>query len=359
MGRQNARLWHDGKDHKDFFKQPVIGEWHMHWKIYKGSNLIWEKLPPNILLRAYKEEGTSTRTRIYESVTGKKLSYLGDFRHTGGYFIRLVKGFCKVGKRVYSLSLDSGAGGLTNRRIVYTENGYAWKRLELKNFSHKYAVEINNFNNKLLICTESEVGTYDYETDEFDIIYKTEKLETIEDDYYDSATNITACTNDTIVIGTVHHTFGNRLLTIKNGGLVHAENEGQYRRHRDIKVYKDTFFCATERDTLISKDGVEWTKDPQGTYRFEVHNDKLYYVYFSQFFYYIGYYDSGIFINTSQQFYGSIFLSDGNYVYLLNSDSYLVRTKDPVVQSQYNTDIVCNDSGLDWRVGIYIENWED
>ena len=58
MGRQSARLWHDGKDHKDFWKliddeEGYLGKsWRMHWQIYKGNKLLWEKLPPNFFLLA-------------------------------------------------------------------------------------------------------------------------------------------------------------------------------------------------------------------------------------------------------------------------------------------------------------------
>lgn len=42
MGKQSARLYYKGKDHKDIFFQN-----HYHSKMYKGSELVWEKILGN------------------------------------------------------------------------------------------------------------------------------------------------------------------------------------------------------------------------------------------------------------------------------------------------------------------------
>ncbi len=52
MGKQSARMYSQGKDHKDIYFQG-----HYHDKMYKGSQLVWEKLKEGILWEGYKSTG--------------------------------------------------------------------------------------------------------------------------------------------------------------------------------------------------------------------------------------------------------------------------------------------------------------
>ncbi len=169
MGRQSARLWHDGKDHKDIWKLIVDEEnasnnaWRMHWQIYKGNRLLWEKLPPNFMAVCRKSHNDTDY--YYGSDDGKRFTNYGfciDYCNdaTG---IRL-RDFCKVGKYIFSIGYAAG--------ICYTTNFYLWKTLDVKFdfFKGEDITHIENYNERLLIMTRYKILTYDIRNNEIKYI---------------------------------------------------------------------------------------------------------------------------------------------------------------------------------------------
>lgn len=111
MGKQSARLYYQGKDHKDIFYRG-----NFHNKMYKGSQLLWEKLYPDAYFlgtirksdRGFYQYKTIILSKdgVEESVQG--ITYMSD------YTIYITEDFgqkfvmCDVRKRINNGSVQSG-----------------------------------------------------------------------------------------------------------------------------------------------------------------------------------------------------------------------------------------------------------
>ncbi len=220
MGRQSARLWHDGKDHKDFWKliddeEGYLGKsWRMHWQIYKGNKLLWEKLPPNFLLstgRYYNLSG-----RFYDSVKGEKFTDNGFLK---SYIdeSKALYNFCKVGKHLFA---SYGA------EVYCTENCYSWKEVKtVSSHTGDTVTYLGNYNERLLIITNNALFVYDIRTDyikELDMPNFSYISEHIGDKSYESKFCVM---NETLIVATGEkNPYGMRdsegLLVFKNDELV-------------------------------------------------------------------------------------------------------------------------------------------
>ena len=197
MGKQSARLWHDGKDHKDFWKliddESQLGKaWRMHWQIYKGNKLLWEKLPPNFLLSTgvyYTPSG-----HFYDSVKGEKFTDNG-FLKSYVDNCKTLYNFCKVGKYLFA------SYGV---KIYFTENCYSWKEVKVVS-SHidDTVMYLGNYNERLLIIAEKALLVYDIRTDyikELEIPNSSYIRTGTSNKYYESNFCVM---NDTLIVVTV------------------------------------------------------------------------------------------------------------------------------------------------------------
>lgn len=93
MGKQSARLYYDGKDHKDIYFQE-----NYHWKMYKGNEKIWEKLIGNEYIANYTRITDIENKSIYKEAAhlisikhfisdGKRFFMIADSKnHKNGFF---------------------------------------------------------------------------------------------------------------------------------------------------------------------------------------------------------------------------------------------------------------------------------
>lgn len=252
MGRQSARLWHDGKDHKDFWKLIEAEEsflnkaWRMHWRIQKNGEVLWEKLPPDFLI-----SGRENRwSYLFESVTGKTFTNLGYLKSYINSTVEFGK-FCKVKKRIFSIGSEY---------ILYSDNCYTWKLLNVGDIlteNREYIVTIENYDNNLLICTDRKVITYDYVTNVFDVIYNKSGMHIqAGSGQFDG---VAACIGDTACVR-AYDKDKKRLLVFKNKVL---SKEIEVSRIYWIEKSTDAFFLSASINSnvhglLKSRDGVIW-----------------------------------------------------------------------------------------------------
>lgn len=216
MGRQSARLWHDGKDYKDFWKLIEDEEdylnmsWRMHWQIYKGNKLLWEKLPPNFLL--FGSRKNKNGIFAYESVTGKKFTCLGFLKSYTEFNPGNIMRVCKVGKYVFAALYN---------KIIYTENCYSWKELNIDSLNlsnNNYMVGIENYNGRLLIYSQYKLTIYDCENKTFKDIYTSTK---------------------SLELRSTYNQFDNKIACIGDIAVVRAESEQSETRQYGFLVFKD------------------------------------------------------------------------------------------------------------------------
>lgn len=167
MGRQSARLLYQGKDHKNIYFQAenessLSGKaLRMHFQMYKGSELVWGKKPPNFLLFGRNEDGLF---HIYESIKGAKFDDLGNtksYTQNTNYFYTNI---CKIKNRLFALG-DA---------IAYTDNWFSWKELDSNIYNGEAIINIANHNEKLLIYTTKNLFLYDIDLNEKTVVYSFE-----------------------------------------------------------------------------------------------------------------------------------------------------------------------------------------
>lgn len=383
MGRQSARLWHNGEDHKDFWK--LIDDedtflkksWRMHWQIYKGNKLIWSKLPPNFLT-VELVSSSEIKPHIYESVYGKKFTDIGFLKsyvgnHRGVYVL------CKVGKYLCSLSST----------IIYTDNCYSWKELkiDLGNFyGNEKIISIKNYNDRLLIYTNHRIAVYDIETSETKIIYQRKY------DLISYAENQVYVQKDTLMVivsagdQSINPYANNDLLIFKNDELVKeilqystpVQPDGSFTYGTYFKQIvgdgKTAYFKGTAKiiantgreEIFFSMDGITWEILPQ-TFKYLTDelfsvNGELYSTVSSDTDFVLKYrngdferiennvnaaIDKSYFIvfGAKGYIYCNCIDEDGNYRFTrfkdFDSNEYEIINENPMSH------------------GIYIENWED
>lgn len=232
MGRQSARLWHNGKDHKDLWKlidyeNNFRGKtWRMHWRIYKGNKLLWEKLPPKFFAWC-KTSGTVGDFRYYGSDFGKIFTNYGFCIDCRSNTQAIMQKFCKVGEYAFSIS---------NLEVLYTTNFYSWKALKtISNYSASERIlHIGNYNDRLYVITENKIILYDI---------KNEKIQYLSNNQYS-------------FLNSEVYAFGNALLVICSK-IVNAYHSDQY-----LLVFKNDALAKTFSD--VSGEYYLWAKSLTG-----------------------------------------------------------------------------------------------
>jgi desulfoferrodoxin (superoxide reductase-like protein) len=135
MGKQSARLYYDGKDHKDIFFQ---GNYHR--AMYKGNRLVWEKITEGNHIPYISREGNDMVLKVLY-VDGRTTVTVGNSKKFVSYYDRIVRGKNIVGFVVTNGQIVYSTDGETFKAIEGTskEDGNAGRAHEL------YSSQINNF----------------------------------------------------------------------------------------------------------------------------------------------------------------------------------------------------------------------
>ena len=105
MGKQSARLYFQGKDHKDiFFKN------HYHCAMYKGSNLVWQKIIGDNLFFE-NHYGTGFMENCFD--------YKEKYKINGAKYIVMVDGV------LFKIGSEKNKNGLYS--LYYSVGGMGWK----------------------------------------------------------------------------------------------------------------------------------------------------------------------------------------------------------------------------------------
>lgn len=370
MGRQNARLWHDGKDHKDFWKliddedTPSGKSWRMHWKIYKGNKLLWKKLPPDFLLLGAGLYETTKRA--YESVTGKNFTNLGFLKNYSSIKYQDITKLCKIGKYLFARTYDA---------ILYTDNYYSWKKLntESLNISDKnWIVTIENYNEKLLIYSAYNISTYDCKTGQINIIYESSSKMLLYT--FAQSDGVVACIGDTAIVKTSIDGDYRRpgLFIFKSEKLV--KTFGKESRIDSVAKNRNGFWVLGSSQmiglyggyTLLhSEDGNAWSVAADCNYNFKnvfTHNDKVFLS--DREGKVIGRYSNGEIVRMENNVganlevhitsSGLFVMSAKDYIYANSLDGNLIRFKN---FDDDTYEVLIEDYGA--IAGIYTENWEE
>lgn len=374
MGRQSARLWHEGKDHKDFWK--LIEEenfqglaWRMHWQIYKGDNLLWEKLPPNFLLFSERRKDSSG-IFAYESVTGKIFTYLGFLKSYTGVSYRSIKKVCKVGKYVFADCFD---------KILYTENCYAWKELNIKSLglsTKNFLVTIENYNGKLLIYSYFKISVYDCEKEEVIEMYESSGSEGMNLNGFAQYDGKVSCIKDTAIV--IARLDSNDNITNK-GLLVFKEDKlvktfpDESRARCVAKNERGFYLIANSKfvgqyggdNLFFSTDGMSWDAITEDDYGFEyvfTNKEEVFLTIKEGIFKYLNGETIEIENNVGADLEeltmngGFFLLSDNDYIYANDFNGNLIRFKDFTDDS--SEILIEGYPGEEIISGIYVENWE-
>lgn len=363
-------MWHDGKEHKDFWKliddedSMSMKAWRMHWKIYKGNKLLWKKLPPDFILFGKIPYGT--RQRVYESVTGKKFTYLGFLKYYTSIQYEDITKLCKVRKHLFAR---------TYNEILYTDNCFSWKKLNTDSLNlsnDNYLVTIENYNERLLIYSAYKIAIYDCDTDETKDIYTSNnKMYVGSAIQYDSKV---ACIGDTAIV--MARTDSNLR---RNTGLLVFKNDKLVKSFKDeMLVYsvaknKDRFWMVAQSHIsgiiysdftlFFSKNGLSWDKVAESDF-------DLVYVFIHQ---------DEIFLIDD---YGNIYkYSNGDIIRVENNvranleeigtgrGFFIISAKDYIYANDFNRNLIrfrnFDDDTHEILIedynavaGIYAENWE-
>lgn len=369
MGRQNARLWHDGKDHKDLWKliddedTPSGKYWRMHWKIYKGNKLLWKKLPPDFLLLGAGLYETTQR--VYESVTGKNFTNLGFLKsYTSIKYLNILK-LCKAGKYLFAKTYDA---------ILYTDNYYSWKKLNTESLDlsdNNWVVTIENYNERLLIYSAYKIAIYDCETGRINIIYESANRMLPTTLY--QLDSVVACVGDTAIAATSIDGVYNRrgLLIFKSDKIVKTFEKET--RINSVAKNGNGFWVIGKwpmtgmggKITLLhSEDGMIWNNAADYNYAYEnvfTLNDEIFLADDDGG---IGRYSNGEIVRIENNVganlkpnigrYGFFMISAKNYIYANSLDGNLIRFKN---FDDDTYEVLIEDYGA--IAGIYAENWED
>lgn len=112
MGKQSARMYYDGKDHRDIYFK---GNYHR--AMYKGGQLVWKKITEGKRIPyIFKEEDNLVLRVLY--IDGRTTVTVGNSKKFVSYRDRLVRGKNMVGLVV------------TNGQIVYSIDGENFKAIE-------------------------------------------------------------------------------------------------------------------------------------------------------------------------------------------------------------------------------------
>lgn len=267
MGRQSARLWHDGKDHKDLWKLIDDNEnysgksWRMHWQIYKGNKLLWEKLPQNYLVAC---RGNSYLVyNFFESVCGEKFTdcgFLKNYTNSPTF----TNDICFVGK--YMFAHDAS-------HILCTNNFYSWKKLaiEFNLINNEKILYTTSYNEKLLIITDHKIITYNIAKNEINYIYDGRNKN---GDFYfkNVGCEHVYSSGDTLIIGCREYSSSiggsttRHLLIIKRDVLVKTFSDTSGWSYMSVSGNQDTvytyrYYAENRRINLVlSKDGLVWER---------------------------------------------------------------------------------------------------
>jgi hypothetical protein len=341
MGRQTARLMYKGEDHKNLYFPAKLEEHNndvlmMHHELYKGSKLIWKKLPPNFMLIG--KTGDSNAQYVYESVTGDKFDNLG---YIHGNF-----GACHLYKVGNTLFSDG------NNKILYSENWFSWKVLDSNLYNGEGIVSIGTHNEKLLIYTKKHIFLYDLNSNTSNIIHTFDV-----ESYLTNALNICHCVekNGTTVVVHAYRSDGQKiqLITIQDSKVVKttggndngnsayslAANENYFIFCGSVYLLNSSSDYDTASYVYISSDGITWKKKGTNNYLVAHMSNKL--IFFKKKFYSIDHRKAKFVVSISED--GSnIELIDCNIDLTDDSSSvtrnFCIATDDYIYYAKYDND---------------------
>ncbi|MBD5515353.1 MAG: hypothetical protein HDR06_12140 [Lachnospiraceae bacterium] len=125
MGKQSSRLIYQGTDHKDLFYDGKF-----HDKLYKGAELVWEKL--------YPDEFFVEKRDYYSGIAlaDVKEKYIDEIPYYGG-----IQYITLVGKALVAQFSPEGmkSDGYQMYFYAYSKDAVKWKKINLEPFSQPFS----------------------------------------------------------------------------------------------------------------------------------------------------------------------------------------------------------------------------